>query len=113
MTEQEILTQLAHCDSVQTLTLNEKKLLISKSKVKKVPTGECLIHQDAPASHLYILLTGKLQVESLHETIVLVAGEIIGEMAIFDDSAKHNANVEAIQDCQLLAIPYSLFNNGQ
>jgi predicted acylesterase/phospholipase RssA/CRP-like cAMP-binding protein len=78
--------------------------------------GDVLIRQGERADHLYVLISGRLQVYRerpdgepvpIAET---VAGETIGEMAFFTGEPR-NATVSAIRDSVLVRLPHAVFEN--
>ena len=83
-------------------------------QVKKISTGELLIHAGEIAAQVFILKRGKLEafiVNENNERLVLGEvnpGEFVGEMAYFNDEPR-SANVIALTECELIEIPLTSF----
>ncbi|VAX19737.1 hypothetical protein MNBD_NITROSPINAE03-1775 [hydrothermal vent metagenome] len=76
--------------------------------------GYCLFYRNDQSSGLYFLSKGSLQIiidnEANKEIIVytIVQGDIVGEMTLFDNSAR-SATVVALEECRLYKIRNSKF----
>jgi CRP/FNR family transcriptional regulator, cyclic AMP receptor protein len=77
---------------------------------RSFPGGTRVFHEGDPGDSCYIVRTGSCRVTREHSdgraiTLAnLVPGEIFGELAMFDGQAR-SASVEALEDCELLALP--------
>lgn len=74
-----------------------------------VLAGETLMHQGAPATDAYLLVSGRLRVTVARSgadplTRDLHPGELVGEMALIGENLR-SATVQAVRDCELLAMP--------
>ena len=81
--------------------------LAQRAKVRSYAAGEAIIHQDAPAAALYVILSGHADVELEHgETPGLLGhlgpGDFFGELALIEEHAR-TATVRATEpvDCAL------------
>ena len=76
--------------------------------------GSYLFYRNDPSSGLYLVSKGSLQIiidnETNKEIIVytIMQGDIVGEMTLFDDSAR-SATVVALEECRLYKIRDSKF----
>ena len=83
--------------------------LLAHGHRQRLAPGEVLIRQGEPAADVFIVLTGRLRVvlgPARTEIARLGAGEIVGEMS-FVDSRPPSATVEAVEACQVFAVPRS------
>jgi CRP/FNR family cyclic AMP-dependent transcriptional regulator len=78
-----------------------------RAKVRSYEAGEAIIHQDAPASALYIILKGRATVEREHgdpsgNLGELGQGDFFGELALIEEHPR-TATVRATEptDCAL------------
>ena len=75
-----------------------------------VPPGQILIRAGEMPTSLFILLEGRLSVQShSREVASLFSGEIVGEIS-FVDSKPPSTSVIAAEDCKVLAIPRNLLS---
>lgn len=88
----------------RSLQLQEIVRFVDKSVIITLPRGEYLFREGATDNSLYVILNGKLQVES-GEIVMAELGEgnHVGEMAWLS-GATRSAAVRAIEDCRLLRI---------
>jgi CRP-like cAMP-binding protein len=82
-------------------TLNR---LAETAKLRTYEAGEAIVSQDAPASALYVILTGRARVErGEHEPATLVGelgpGDFFGELALIEEHAR-TATVRAAENTQ-------------
>lgn len=87
-----------------------KELLQTIHHVKKVTKGQFLFQEGSSASELYMIIKGKVQVGKLipdgrELTIRLCsAGEIVGELSLFSDNARHQQNAKMVEDGEVAII---------
>jgi CRP/FNR family transcriptional regulator len=87
-----------------------KELLQTIHHVKKVSKGQFLFQEGSSASELYMIIKGKVQVGKLipdgrELTIRLCsAGEIVGELSLFSDNARHQQNAKMVEDGEVAII---------
>ena len=84
-------------------------LLTESVEVKK---GECIVRQDEHGDSMFVLQKGTADV--IHrakgkriELARLGPGDFFGELALVDEGPR-SADVEALEDCTLIAIPQSV-----
>ena len=76
-----------------------------------VPPGQILIRAGEMPTSLFILLEGRLSVQShTSEVASLFAGEIVGEIS-FVDAKPPSTSVIAAENCKVLAIPRKLLSS--
>jgi CRP-like cAMP-binding protein len=79
--------------------------LFDAGRARRVPGGTRLIREGVPLEHLFIVVDGKLAVAKAgRELARLGSGEVVGEMSMLD-SRPPIANVTALQDALVFAIP--------
>jgi len=81
--------------------------LAQRAKVRSYAAGEAIVHQDAPAAALYVILSGRADVEFEHgQPTALVGrlgpGDFFGELALIEEHAR-TATVRATEptECAL------------
>lgn len=93
-----------------TISNDLKELLQTIHHVKKVSKGQYLFQEGSLASELYMIIKGKVQVGKLipdgrELTIRLCsAGEIVGELSLFSDNARHQQNAKMMEDGEVAVI---------
>jgi len=80
-----------------------------------VPAGEVVIRQDQVGDTVYLMLEGSASIyrgegEPSHLLTVLQAPTVFGEMAILNQGHLRSANVKALSNLRLLAIPIPLLD---
>jgi CRP/FNR family cyclic AMP-dependent transcriptional regulator len=91
--------------------LSERELrhLVEESRLCRFRAGEMILYQGEPGFACHILMRGRVRVFVVGEDgrelamHILGPGEIIGEMALFDDLPR-SANVEALEESQTLEL---------
>ncbi len=88
-----------------------------KSGLRELKTGEILFHDGDPAESLFIIQKGQIRLfkpkgKGFIEIGVLRAGEVIGEMAFFDDDGsgkKRSCSASAITPVEIVEISFLAF----
>ncbi|HEU4675915.1 MAG TPA: Crp/Fnr family transcriptional regulator [Motilibacteraceae bacterium] len=105
-----IAAELSHVDLFADLAAPALERLAGRSQERHLLRGEILFLQDDPASHLYLLRSGRMRVlvTSAHGDDlvlrVLGAGHCIGEVSVLSAEPR-SATVDALEDSELLAVP--------
>lgn len=79
-------------------------------------TNQYVFHQGDKAKELYIVLSGKVSIESytlsgkIIQFVHLRKGDIFGEFAILDEGVR-SAGVRVLEKTELAILPKSVFNN--
>ncbi len=88
----------------------------SKSGLRQLKPGEILFNDGDKANSLYIIQNGQLRLfkpkgKGFVEIAVLRAGEVIGEMAYFDDDGggKRSCSASAMVSCDVIEISFTAF----
>lgn len=72
-------------------------------------TGETIFTEGTPGSVMFVVLDGKIDNQTEDNSLdVANAGDIIGEMALIDDSAR-GATAIALEDCKLAPVDEKQF----
>ncbi|PIP94644.1 MAG: hypothetical protein COW00_09010 [Bdellovibrio sp. CG12_big_fil_rev_8_21_14_0_65_39_13] len=86
-----------------------------KSGIRSMPAGEVLFNQNDPASSLYIIQKGQVRLfipkgKGFVELAILRSGEVIGEMAYFDEkSRRRSCSAAAITSVEIIEISFVAF----
>ncbi len=97
-------------------SLNETNLRMVETEAERVhlARGQTLFHEGEPGDDLYLLVSGRLQATTRHETGAeirlgeMAPGEIIGEMAVFSGEPR-SATVRAIRESELVRFSKPVF----
>lgn len=98
--------------------MSENKVAEQKSKksgLRTLEQGETLFRENDPAQSLYIIQTGQIRLfrpkgKGFVEIAILRAGEVIGEMAYFDEkSRRRSCSASAIIKTQIVEISFQAF----
>ena len=78
--------------------------------VKELKKGEILFREGDPSDAMYVIKKGRIAITKAkgNSEIVLaelVPGEMLGEMAFFDDKPR-SAGAKAAVDCEVIALPF-------
>jgi len=89
------------CLLLRDLSDEEAEKLLALGEKRSYRQGDLLVRQDAPASHIFVILSGMVRVRrkqgNKEITIVhLGAGQLVGEMALVS-SGVHSASVEVVE----------------
>lgn len=91
------------------LSNDELRYLATEARRRRFRAGEMIIYQGEPGSACHILIRGRVRVFLIGEdgrelaVRILGPGEIVGEMALFEDLPR-SANVEALEETQTLEL---------
>jgi len=89
-----------------------------KSGLKRYKTGEVIFNENDPAESLYIIQTGQVRLykpkgKGFIELAVLRSGEVIGEMAYFDNTSKgggrRSCSAQTITATEVVEISFKAF----
>ncbi len=87
----------------------------SKSGIKKLKPKEILFRENDPAESLFIIQRGQIRLfkpkgRGYIELAILRAGEVIGEMAYFDEKqSRRSASAEALVSTEVIEISFKAF----
>jgi CRP-like cAMP-binding protein len=90
--------------------------IIARMDLQSFDKGEFLCRQDEEIHAVYFLLEGKLQIDGLHPSgkqVVFSFDEpfsIVGDLELFN-AQKVSANVQAMQDCLVFALPVDVIRD--
>ena len=90
------------------LTPSALKSVLEAAEYRKVPADSVIIHQDQPAKHLFLLLTGRARhffVTEKGQKVILLwipPGEIFGAAALLSSPADNFTNTETAQQSSWL-----------
>lgn len=88
----------------------------SKSGIVQFKAGEVLFNQNDPADSLYIIQKGQIRLyipkgQGFVEIAILRAGEVIGEMAYFDDrGSRRSCSAAAIVPTDVVRVTFNAFD---
>ncbi len=93
----------------------EFQLLHEHAELKLVQAGETLIEEGQEGEALYLVKYGRLRVikrhdGSVYEIATISTGDVLGEVAVLFQT-RASAEVMAMDDCQLYAIPNHIIQN--
>jgi len=96
----------------------DEEVLAEVAKIceeKTVPAGDVIIRQDQVGDTVFLMLEGSAAIyrgegDPSHLLTVLQAPTVFGEMAILNQGHLRSANVKALSDLRLLAIPIPLLD---
>ncbi len=98
------------------MTSQTKEKAGSKSGLRRLKPGEILFNDGEKANSLYIIQNGQLRLfkpkgKGFVEIAVLRAGEVIGEMAYFDDDGggKRSCSAAAMVSSEVIEISFTAF----
>lgn len=100
---------IAHNLLFRGMDFSSVEYMLEHCSIRKLDTGETLLHPDTPNHHLHLILDGELNVllagnEAMKYT-TLVAGDCAGDISIVDGKLP-SALVVAAQPSRVLAVPY-------
>ncbi len=93
------------------LAADERDWLLEAGHVQRLETGETVFDYGDPASHVFCVLTGCVEIETSGSGVVLNRlgpGEMFGEIGVIEGRSR-TATVRAAETCALLAIDQSDF----
>lgn len=94
----------------------EKESQSGKSGIKTFKPGDIIFHENDPAESLYIIQRGQIRLflpkgRGYVEIAILRAGEVIGEMAYFDEKARRRScSAAAIITTEVVEISFKAFS---
>ena len=94
--------------------LDEASLLALAQRSRRFPVGETLFHEGDPGYTLYIIISGRVKVQTIGGAgeIVQIAqcgvGEHFGELSLFDGKSRM-ADVVTTEPCDLLMLDHADF----
>lgn len=90
--------------------MNLLELFRHQIDLQAIPAGQVLFKEGERGNFMYVLMSGTAEIIVRNRVMeTAVAGTIVGEMAIIDDSAR-SATVVAKSDCMFLPIERERFN---
>ncbi|WP_312472710.1 Crp/Fnr family transcriptional regulator [Neobacillus sp.] len=94
------------------------ELLHKAGRMIEVRKGTFLFQEGMPASEMYLILSGKVQISKMNaegQELYLrlcSANEIVGELTLFTEDPKYIFNAKAIADCKVAAINLASLENS-
>jgi CRP/FNR family transcriptional regulator, cyclic AMP receptor protein len=101
---------LKQCDLFERLSEAEAAQLNRRALARTFARGELVYSPHQPGESVLVLATGRVKIHDLtlegRETILafIEEGELFGELALFDEGARHEY-AEAVEPSQVLALP--------
>jgi CRP/FNR family transcriptional regulator len=77
---------------------------------RRVPKGAHLFHEGDPGNHLYLVVSGQVKISRTGRDgveavrVMLLPGDLFGELALLDESAARTTDAEAVEDTECLAL---------
>ncbi|MBV8521839.1 MAG: Crp/Fnr family transcriptional regulator [Acetobacteraceae bacterium] len=105
---------LAASDLFRVLTDAERDAVIAQAVTRRIARNVPIVRKGDPGSSAIVIMSGRVRISMLSPegrefTLgVLGPGEVIGEMSLIDGGPR-SADVTAIEDCVLLAVPRNRF----
>lgn len=100
---------LSHVRFFQFLDAAERRALVGRLKVRRVPAGHCLFRLGDPGEEMFVLCDGSIEVDT-HDRFgqkvslaTIGPGGVFGELSLIDEGPR-NATATARQDCALLVM---------
>lgn len=88
----------------------ELNILRNEKDIRTYSSGETIFNEGDPGDVMYGIIEGEVEIIKNDRVLdKLTVGEIMGEMALIDDSPRSAAAV-AVTDCRLAAIDRSRFS---
>jgi diguanylate cyclase (GGDEF)-like protein len=106
----DIQERLLHTEIFASLDDAGLDLVVGSSRVTEIPSGGMLFSEGDKGGILFLMLSGRLQIEkngadgNLSVIAELVEGDLLGELEFFT-AAPFNASARAMEDSKLLRIP--------
>jgi len=98
-------------DRLEYVTSNDWALIINRAKLATFGRGQILVKQGTPTKLVYLLVTGKVNIESAKRRIAqLGPGEICGEMSFLENSIP-SATVIADEETESYAVEWSALHD--
>jgi CRP-like cAMP-binding protein len=89
--------------------MNLVELFRHQIDLQEIPAGQALFKEGERGNFMYVLMSGTAEIIVRNRVMeTAVAGTIVGEMGIIDDSAR-SATVVAKSDCKFLPIERERF----
>src|SRR5450432_1498575 len=106
------LAQLKAMSLFAEFTENEVSAFLDLVEPIVVKAGERIVKQDDHGDCMFILTSGRAKVKhhrdgKSFDLAELKPGEFFGEIALVDEGPR-SADVEAIEDCELMRIPHAM-----
>jgi CRP-like cAMP-binding protein len=102
---------LASSEILSYLTAGQRERLLEVGEIRRLEVGEAVFYSGEPATRVYCVLTGSVEVETSGSSLVLSrlrAGEMFGEIGVIEGRTR-TATVRASEPCALLAIDQADF----
>ena len=78
--------------------------LIDLLIARRVPAGEVIITKGEEADAMYFINSGRVEIETSADPVVLSDGDFFGEIALLEEGERRNATVVAARACDLLML---------
>jgi CRP-like cAMP-binding protein len=105
-----VSTMLKGHDLFRTLTVEQEDRVSGFSSLKKFQRGETVYKQDAPATHIFMLIKGLVQLrlpaESAEFSMIVskVEPDYLFGLAPLMSGQRYTVTAQCVQDCEVLAI---------
>jgi CRP/FNR family transcriptional regulator len=112
----EPLSILARCTLFAGIPPERLEELLPALRRRSFGRGVCLFQEGDPASHLYVILSGQIQISRTRpngDELVLALlgpGEVFGELALLKDGSLRSADATALQAACCLTLDRSALN---
>jgi CRP-like cAMP-binding protein len=104
----EAVGMLAEVPLLATLSRRHLGRIAKVATTKRYGPGSALVRAGGPANAFYVILDGRVRVETPHGAIELQGGDFFGEMALIDGEPR-SATVTAVGEVYALAVPRAKF----
>lgn len=85
------------------LDANELQAIMDRLHSKHCSRDEIIVHKGEPASAMYFIASGKVEIELSPKPVIMGVGDFFGEIAILART-KRSATVRALTPCKLLVL---------
>ncbi|RMH74018.1 MAG: cyclic nucleotide-binding domain-containing protein [Gemmatimonadetes bacterium] len=97
------------------LARDEIEMVVDTARQVSYPAGACIVEEDKPSPHFYILVSGKVRLSKdipimgVQQMGILQPGDYLGEISLVSNYAQY-LTATAMESCTLLEFHRDLFN---